>query len=195
MKHFIALGMQGTTEQRAVATYGIGLVYLETQQFEKANEIFAQLMEQYPNQPQYISALARTAADSHNFEKANSLYAKAVSNFPSNEAIKIEYIRSLLKNAQPALALQVLQTLTDKQKNQPIYYELLAQTQADLHHPGESHRYLAEYYYATGQTQEAIMQIRLAREEKDLSYQLLAIINERLNFYLSEEEEKRKAKH
>ena len=34
--------------------------------------------------------------------------------------------------------------------------------------------------------------IRLAREEKDLSYQLLAIINERLNFYLSEEEEKRK---
>ncbi len=37
------------------------------------------------------------------------------------------------------------------------------------------------------------MQIRLAREEKDLSYQLLAIINERLSFYQSDEQEKRKA--
>jgi len=195
LQHFLSLAQQGTPEQRAVASYGLGLVYLEMEQYDQAAPIFAQLAGQYPNQPQYIAAMARTAAESHNYDKANKLFAQAVNNFPSNDAIKIEYIRCLLKSSQPTLALQVLQTLSDSQKNQPFYYEVLAQAHADLHHPGESHRYLAEYYYATGQTPEAIMQIRLAREEKDLSYQLLAIINERLNFYLSEEEEKRKAQH
>lgn len=192
MQHFVNMGQQGTTEQRAVARYGMGLVNLDLLQFDAASAIFQELSEQYPNQPQYISALARTAVESHNYEKANKLFEQAINNFPSNDAIKYEYIRSLLKSAQPQQALLVLQSLPESQKNQPPYYELLAQTHADLHHLGESHRYLAEYYYATGQNQEAILQIRLAREEKDLSYQLLAIINERLNFYLGEEEEKRK---
>jgi beta-barrel assembly-enhancing protease len=191
LQHFAALEQQGTPEQRAVAHYGIGLVNLETQQFADAAAIFERLVEQYPNQPQYIAALARTAADSRNYDKANRLFAKAVNTFPSNDAIKIEYIRSLLKSAQPQQALQVLQSLSDNQKNQSFYFELLAQVHADLKHPGESHRYMAEQYYAIGETEDAIMQIRLAKQEKNLSYQLQAILNERLNFFLSEEEERK----
>ncbi len=191
LQHFTALEQQGTPEQRAVARYGIGLINLETQQFEAATKIFEQLAQQYPNQPQYIAALARTAVDSRNYEKANKLYSKAVDSFPSNDAIKIEYIRSLLKSAQPKQALQILQSLSDSQKSQPFYFELLAQTYADLKQAGESHRYMAEHYYAIGQTEDSIMQIRLAKQEKDLSYQLQAILNERLNFFLSEEEERK----
>jgi predicted Zn-dependent protease len=191
-QYFMGQAMQGTPEQRAIATYGLGLVYLETLQFDQASRLFAQLTADYPNQPQYISALAKTAVESHDYETANKLYAAAASNFPSDQAIKIEFIRSLLKSAKPQLALEVLQSLPDKLKDLPQYYELLSQSYADLHRPGESHRFLAEYYYVTGQTQEAIMQIRMARDEKDLNYQMLAIINERLNFYMSEQDETRK---
>ena len=186
---FQAAAQQGTPVQRAVARYGMGLVYLDTQQFDLANSTFEQLVAAYPTQPQYIAAMARTAVESHNYEKANRIFAAAVNKFPSNDPLKNEYIRSLLKSSQPQVALQVLENLSEQQKTQPFYFELMAQAQADLHHPGESHRYLAEYYYATGQTDEAIQQIRLARNEKNLSYQLLAIISERLNFYLSEQEE------
>lgn len=191
LKHFTALEQQGTPEQRAIAHYGIGLVNLETQQFDAAAAIFERLVAQYPNQPQYITALARTAADSRNYDKADKLFAKAVANFPNNDAIKIEYVRSLLKNSQARQALQILQSLSDSQKDQPFYFELLAQIYADLKQPGESHRYMAEQYYAIGQTEDAIMQIRLAKREKNLSYQLQAILNERLNFFLSEEEERK----
>jgi predicted Zn-dependent protease len=97
----------------------------------------------------------------------------------------------LIKTAQPQHAKQVLQSLSDSQKEQPFYYELLAQIFADLKQPGESHRYMAEYYYASGETEAAIMQIRLAKQETNLSFQLQAILNERLNFYLSEEEARR----
>lgn len=191
MQQFVTLSQQGTTDQRAVARYGMGLVNLENLQFDAANSIFEQLVEQYPNQPQYIAALAKTAVDSRNFEKANKLFAKAVITFPNSDAIKIEYIRSLLKSGQAQQALSVLESLSENQKHQAFYYEVLAQIHADLHHPGESHRYLAEYYFATGQTDDAIQQIRLAKQEADLSYQLLAILNERLNFYLSELEERK----
>ena len=167
----------------------MGLAYLEMQQYESANNMFEQLVAEYPNQPQYIAALARTAVESHNYDKANKLFASAVNKFPNNDPLKEEYIRSLLKSAQPQAALQVLENLPDKQKTQLFYFELMAEAQAALNHPGESHRYLAEYYYAAGQTDEAILQIRLARNEKDLSYQLLAIISDRLNFYLNEQEE------
>jgi len=51
---------------------------------------------------------------------------------------------------------------------------------------------MAEYYYASGQTEEAVLQIRLAKQESHLSYQLQAILDERLNFFLAEIEEQKR---
>ena len=192
IQHFMALEQQGTPEQRAVARYGIGLAQLELLQYGQANQIFQQLAEQFPDQPAYIAALARTAAESRDYEKANQLFSKATQRFPSNDAIKIERARYLLKNGQAEQARQVLLSLSDSQKSQPFYYELLAQIFAELKQPGESHRYMAEHYYAGGQTEDAIMQIRLAKKEANLSYQLQAILDERLNFLLAEEEERKR---
>jgi predicted Zn-dependent protease len=71
----------------------------------------------------------------------------------------------------------------------PIYWELLAQAYSDLNQPAESHRYLAEYYYAMGQTKDAILQIKLAQESKGLNFQLSAILSERLHFFFNQEQE------
>lgn len=192
IKHFSTLEQQGTAEQRAIARYGTGLVYLQNLQYPAAGEIFQKLLEQYPNQPQYIAALARTAMESRDYNKANELFARATQSFPSNDAIKIEYTRCLLKSGKPEQAKQILRSLPDDQKERAFYFELLAQIYADMHQSGESHRYMAEYYYASGQTEDAILQIRLATQEKNLSHQLQAILAERLNFFLSEEEERKK---
>lgn len=192
LKHFAGLEQQGTTEQRAVARYGIGLVHLKHLEYQPASEIFQQLASQYPNQPQYIAALARTAMDNHQFDKANQLFAQASHSFPNNDAIKIEYTRCLLKNDKTEQARQILLTLSDTQKDQLFYYETLAQIHAALKQPAESHRYMAEYYFASGQTEDAIMQIRLAKQEKNINYQLQAILDDRLNFFLSELEEMKK---
>ncbi len=191
MQHFINLEQQGTQEQRAVARYGIGLVYLETLQYVQASEAFQKLAEQYPDQPAYISALARTSMESRDYDKANKLFATASQRFPNSDAIKIEYTRCLLKSGQAQQARQILLSLSESQKEQPFYYELLAQIYADLKQSGESHRYMAEHYYASGQTEDAIMQIRLAKQEPNLTYQLQAILDERLNFFLTEQEERK----
>jgi predicted Zn-dependent protease len=183
---------QGTAEQRTVARYGMGLIALKEEKYKEAESVFQALTLQYPEQPQYASALARTALDTQNYNTAANRYQKLIKQFPDNEAIKLEYINALLKVGKTEQARKNLFSLNPITQKMPIYWQLLAQAYSDLNQPAESHRYLAEYYYAMGQTQNAILQIKLAQESKGLNFQLSSILNERLHFFLSQEQEARR---
>lgn len=191
-KYFQSKLNQGTAEQRSVAQYGMGLVAFKSQKFREAEAIFKKLATEFPEQPQYQAALARNALDSRDYKTALALYEKLVLQFPENEAIKLEYVSFLLKTGKTEQAKNTLFTLSPKTRQLPSYYQILAQVYGDLSQPGESHRYLAEYYYAIGQTKDAIMQIKLAQKSKDLNFQLSSILSERLAFFINEELEARK---
>ncbi|NOT86532.1 MAG: hypothetical protein HOP02_17500, partial [Methylococcaceae bacterium] len=45
---------------------------------------------------------------------------------------------------------------------------------------------------ATGQTEAAILQIKLAKKSKDINFYLNSILEDRLNFFINEERERRK---
>lgn len=191
LRYFQATQAQGTQEQRMVARYGEALVYLKTQKLPAAEKILADLAARYPDQPFYLSALARCHLEGKQFEKALKIYQQAIKQFPTNNALKFEYVNSLLKAGQPKLAQQILESLADNVQERTLYLELLAQSYADLKQMAESHRYLAEYYYAVGQTKTAILQIKLAQKEKSLNSYLGAILEERLRFFLEEEKQRR----
>ena len=191
-KYFQSRLSQGTLEQRTVARYGLGLVALNGQKYKEAESVFQSLTKQYPEQPQYAAALARTALDSRNYTTALDRYQKLVEQFPENESIKLEYISSLIKAGKTEPARNALSSLNPETQQLPIYWQLLAQVYSNLNQPAESHRYLAEYYYATGQTNAAILQIKLAQESKGLNYQLSSILSERLNFFLVQQQEERR---
>ena len=188
-KYFQSRLTQGTTEQRTVARYGMGIIALKEEKYKEAETIFQSLTKEHPEQPQYSAALARTALDSQNYTTAVNRYQKLVEQFPDNEAIKLEYISSLLKEAKTEQARKILFSLNPETQKLPIYWELMAQVYSNLNQPAESHRYLAEYYYAMGQTKDAILQIRLAQESKGLNFQLSSILSERLTFFLNQEQE------
>jgi predicted Zn-dependent protease len=188
-KYFQARLTQGTTEQRTVAQYGMGLLALNLQKYAEAETIFQALAKTYSNQVQYSAALARTALESRQYDVALNRYKKLSEKFPNKEAIKLEYAESLLKTGNATQAQKVLVALNPDTQRLPVYTELLAQVYGNLHQAAESHRYLAEHYYSTGHTPEAILQIRLAKNSKGLTPQLEAILNERLNFFLTKEKE------
>lgn len=188
LKFFQTRLTQGTAEQRTVAQYGLGLIALKSQKFNEAERVFQTLARAYPNQSQYAAALARTAMESRNYSIALTRYKKLSEQFPDDEAIALEYIVTLLKAGKPEQARKNMVSLSPKTQKLPIYSQLLAQVYSDLKQPAESHRYLAEYYYATGQTKDAILQIRLAQQTKGLTFHLASILSERLRFFLNEEE-------
>lgn len=184
---------QGTAEQRTVAKYGLGLLALKAQRYGEAEALFQDLAKQFPGQSHYATALARTALEAKNYRLALTRYQKLSEQYPNKEAIKLEYITTLVRAGEPKLAQQNLTSLSYKAQKMPVYYELLAQVSNDLKQPAESHRYLAEYYYAMGQLQDAIFQIRLAQQSKGLTPQLMAILRDRHDFFLNEQFEAKRA--
>ena len=182
---------QGLPEQRTVANYGLGLVALKTQNFTQADSIFQGLAQQFPQQPHYSAALARVALESSHYKVALDRYQKLMNKFPENDSIKIEYVGALLKAGEPSNAKAILFQLSQKTQNLPIFSQLLAQIYGDLNQPAESHRYLADYYFAMGETQQAILQIRLAQQIRNISPQLVAILHEKLAFLLATDEQER----
>jgi predicted Zn-dependent protease len=192
-KYFQMHLTQGTLEQRVVAQYGLGLVALNLQKYSEAETIFQGLVKNYPNQVQYGMALARTALEARNYPVALERYKKLAGRFPNKDTIKLEYAETLLKTGDAKQAQKLLSTLNADTQQLPVYTELLAQVYGNLHQAAESHRYLAEYYYLIGQTREAILQIRLAKNSKGLTPQLNAILDDRLSFFLNKEKEKEAA--
>ncbi len=192
LKYFKAHIGQGTQWQQAVARYGLALVYIKTLNFDKADTLLTDLSRAHPGQPQFANALAKTAIENRQFERAVKLYRTALKAFPNNLALEVAYVKSLLNTGHPDQAKKVLEKMAPNIKNQLLYYELLAQCYADLNQPAESHRFLAEYYYANGQTKTAIMQIKLAQNANRNNFYLQSILNERLSLFLAEEKQRRR---
>lgn len=191
LNYFKIKATLGTKRQRAIARYGVALAYSKKQQFGEAKKLLMALNQDYPNQPHYMNALAKIALELKDYHHAINLYKKALQRFPTNKAIKIDYIKGLLKAQKPEIAKKILQTLDDRFRKRALYFELLAQSYADLKQMAESHRYVAEYYYSIGDTVTAILQTKLARKSKPMNFYLKAILDERLHFFKKEERQRR----
>jgi len=194
LKYFQSRLNQGTDDQRLVARYGLGLITLKMQKFKEAEAMLQELHKAYPNQIQYTTALARTALEAHDFSTAATRYKKLAEQHPENETLKLDYINALIKVGKPEQAKDNLALLDPATQRLPIYWELQAQVYSHLNQLAESHRYLAEYYYATGQIRDAILQIRLAQKSKGLTPQLASLLADRLNFFLNQELEMRRSR-
>jgi len=177
---------QGTKKQRAAMQYGLGLCYVKQQKFNQAEVIFQQLSSSFPMQRQYLTALAQVAVNKRDIEMAKKLYLQLQQKFPDDIEFQLEYIAILLKSNQNQLALQHLKLIDYKNRQHPRFFLLLAQAYGNLRQNVNSHRYMAEYEYATGQTNAAIMQIKIAQKNKGLNFYLSAILEDRLNFFVTE---------
>lgn len=186
ISYFSSRTDQGTHEQRAAMQYGLGLCYVKQQQFKQAEVIFEKLSSQYPQQRQYLTALAQVAVNQRDIEKAKKLYLQLQQKFPNDIEFLFEYIATLLKSNQSQLALQQLKLVAYKNQRHPRFFLLQAQAYGNLEQNIISHRYMAEYYYAIGYTEAAITQIKIAQKDKNLNFYQSAILEDRLNFFVSE---------
>jgi len=191
-QYFKSRLQQGTEEQRMVDQYGLALSETALEKFKEAEAILQSLVQKYPDQPQYATALARNAQEQNDFPTALKRYQKLAAKYPENQEVKLQYISALLKTNQVDAAKNNLQALSEETKSQPVYWEILSEIYSKLNQPAESHRYIAEYYYATGQIREAIMQIHLAQKSKGVDAYLAAILEERLHFLHTQEEHERR---
>jgi len=192
LDYFKAIANQGTKQQQDVAHYGLALALIANAQVAEGKQILQKLVMQYPNQSHFINALAKIEFDQRNYAESLRLYEMARERIPENSAVTLNYVKALLAAGKFGTARKYLQDYTRRQAPTPELYNLLAQSYSGLRQEAESHRYLAEYYYASGQTRAAILQLRIARKSAGDNFYVNAVIDERLKQFLTEEEERKK---
>ncbi|BBA37541.1 uncharacterized protein sS8_5624 [Methylocaldum marinum] len=192
LNYFKAVRGQGTKLQQDVSEYGLALALIVNARARDAKPILQRLMKTYPEQSQLPNALAGAELETKDYPSALQLYESALQRFPENRALTLNYARTLLTTGKAQQVRKLLQEYVRRHAATPEVYKLIAQAYSQLGNEAESHRYVAESYYAAGQGRAAILQLRLARKTSGDNFYLNSIIDERLRQLHSEEEERKK---
>jgi predicted Zn-dependent protease len=193
LNYFKAVSGQGTKVQQDVTAYGMAMALVKSARSAEAKPMLQKLVQTYPDRPQFVNALAEAELDTKNFAKASQLFETALQRFPGNRALTLNYVRALLMTGKPRQANKRLHDYTRRHAPTPEVYELIAETYSRLGSDAESHRYLAEAYYAAGQTKTAILQLRLAKKTAGDNFYLNSVLDERLRELLAEEAARKKS--
>ncbi|MCI0733277.1 MAG: M48 family metalloprotease [Methylococcaceae bacterium] len=191
IRYFESRLERGTDTQKAVARYGYGLAMAAGGQFAQARPILQALMSENPEQAAFINALARIESESGNIEAALKLYTDAIEKFPGNRAVMMDYGVTLLQAEKYERARKLLSDYLRDHKPTPDIYGLLSRAYGNLGQRAQSHRFLAESYYLSGQTEPAIKHARFALENSEGNHYLTALLEDRLKVFVTEEEERK----
>jgi predicted Zn-dependent protease len=192
LAYFKLIERQGTAEQQDVARYGLALALIHDFQTREGQDLLQQLIRKYPDQPFFISALADSQMEAKDYAAAEKTFEAGLRRFPDYRSMTLNYVRMLLTNRKAEQARKQLQQYTLRHKPGPGIYELFAEIHGQLGQDAESHRFVAEYYYATGQTRAAMQQLVLARRAAGDNHYVAAVIDERLKELREEEMDRRR---
>lgn len=192
LNYFQIVGNQGTKVQQDINSYGLSLALIKNSQAEEAKPNLKRLVAAYPDQPQFLNALASAETETKNYAKVLTLYEIAQQRFPGNRALTLGYVRALLVTGKAREAQKLLHDYGRFQKPTPEVYELMAEAYSQVGSDAESHRFVAEAYYASGETRAAILQLRLAKQTAGDNFYLNSVIDERMSQFVAEERAKKK---
>jgi len=189
--YFRLIERQGTAEQQDVARYGLALSLVANTQSQDGQQILRSLIAKYPEQPYFLNALAFAQTEAKDYAGAESTLQQGLQRFPDHRAMTLRYIRTLLTNRKPDEARKLMQHYVSRNAPTADDYELLAEIYGQLGQEAKSHRFVAEAYYASGHTREALQQLLLARRAAGKDHYVAAVIEERLKELREEQRDRR----
>ncbi len=183
---------RGTTTQKTVNLYGYALALASASQFKQAKQILKGIINSNPERLAFYHSLAKIETESGNIKTALQLYSQTTERFPDNRAITMDFASCLLRDGQNESARKLLTDYLHHHNPTPNSYNLLSRAYGNLGKSAQSHRYIAEYYYSMGQLKPAITHARLGFKNAGGNHYLSAVIEDRLESFVAEEEERKK---
>jgi len=159
-----------TYTNKNAALYAYSIALRNNNQMEKAQKISMRLRKASPSKIAYIINEAKIFEKSSNQQNAIKLYKNALDDFPANEALVINYAKMLLKLKNYKQASLLLNQHLRQSTAHPILYKYLSQSQAGLGKKAELHESMSHYYYAIGQTHQALSHINMALKVPNLDF-------------------------
>lgn len=187
----------GRFRSEAAVHYGIALAQIRAKRYQNAAATLDRLLKTQPEIVEFIVTRAQVDAALNNNSAALQRLEQALNAHPGSYALNIAYAETALALGDPARADKRLKRFLDFRRDEPRVYALLSRAAGDQKKPAQGHEYLAEYYYLTGDLENAILQLEIALKRPDMSFYNASRLESRLAELKQEEDDednKRSAK-
>ena len=173
----LKLANQGSKE--TVIRYGYSLALIASGDYIEARKMLSSLVNQDSERLSYQLALAKIEIAVGQLGAALAIYQNNQMLYPDDRVLTLEQVDALLLANLPRQATSLLLRQLELGNQSGKLYKLLAQAKSDMGESGQSHSWLAEYYYHAGRLEQAMDQLHLAMSYAQDEYQM-AKINARL---------------
>ncbi len=169
--------------QMRAAEYGLAVALERQREFGEARQFIDGLLAGDPDKLPYLLQLASLELETGEGDASRARLADLHHGFPGNHAIAVQYAEALLRDRDPERALtaaEVLKGQLRERADNPYLYELTARASAIAGNDIAAAEALAESYFRSGATDEAIEQLELLRARDDLDYYQRSRVTARL---------------
>lgn len=170
------------------AQYGYVLASIQAGKLEDAERELNKLLKLYPNRISILIAQAELLEAQGKQSESLALLAKHYGLNPGNNSLGQTYANSLIRAGQDQQAERILQTLLQKNPNNPYLWRTLSEVQGRLGNIVAVHQAQAEYLFLTNDIEAALNQLQQALRKSSGSFQQNALIQKRLDDFFRAKE-------
>ncbi|QKT04374.1 M48 family metallopeptidase [Ectothiorhodospiraceae bacterium 2226] len=160
--------------------YGRALALLEAREVAAAQTLVAGLLEESPDQLEYLLLKAEVEKTAGHAERSAESYRELVELYPGNVALTRAYASTLMEFGRAGEARTLLRDHLRYNEADAQLYHLLARAHSELGEAAAAHQAMAEHYYLNGNVHRAVEQLRQALRRDDLGAHERARVNARL---------------
>ena len=187
--HFRSALKEGRFRSQAAARYGYALALHRAERHDQAAKEMETLLKQHPQVVEFLVTASRIDMDRGKRKLALKRLEKAKARLPYNYPLRITLAELYLRAGKPRQAQKELLGLRRSYPDKTRIYRLLARASADQGRQGESHQYMASYYYLMGLLEPARLQLEIALRQPNLEEYERARIQSQLQQVKSEIEQ------
>ena len=173
-----------TTETQAYgARYGLAMAYSENEEYLKATETLAPLLDRDPNRISYVVTQAEILTAQNEPGIALNFLQRHLTINPDNHPLTMAYADALVESRRYDEAVRVLEQHSKQRPEDFSLWFLLAETQGQAGNISKVHQARAEYFVLVGDYKRAREQLQYAlriETEKASNPAVVAVLRQRM---------------
>jgi len=192
VEHYRDTYADGRYRNATANRYGYALALMRAERYAEARKVLNRLLAKHPTTVEFLVTSARLYTAAGQLPQALAELTDAQALFPTSYPINVSLAEVRLQAGQARAARDGLQPLLARRPDDARLLELMARASQAMGQPIETHEYMAEKYFISGDTEAAVLQLEIALRDPRLNDYESARLGSRLKALKRELKEEKK---